>query len=591
MEITSSIIYYSIINGAKKVINNQQYLNDINVFPVKDHDTGSNLSSMMKSIIYQAQEYKNINATLNSIAEAALIGARGNSGIIFAQYFAGFAQALQKSSRVDYESVAMAFQQATNQATLAIDHPVKGTIITTMEVWSEALQISLKESSSFKDRILNCFKKLEIALENTVNQSKVLNMEHVVDSGAKGFTLFIEGLIDYLFYDQIIDEQKIIDQSIIFKEKKDLKNNLEPIKNRYCTEALLVAQGLNIQQLKKYLINFGDSLVIGSTNDYYRIHIHCNNPKIVFDYLSKKGELIFQKVDDMLLQANITCHRKADIALVTDSVADLPKQYLNDQQINIINLPLLADNLVYFDKLTVNNQEIFKLNKANNSVSSSLPNPKNFQKLIEFLLENYHDIFIITVASELSGTYNCLKNVIKDYQDQANICLIDSCANCNAEGLLVKYCAELISLGYDFVTIEKMVKDKIKKTKILVQINGLESMVNSGRLNIHLAKFAQKVNLRPLVSLNEQGKGCLYNISFSNLHNDQVIMKVLKKLKKANRLKEYSIVHVNNEQAAKHLAIKLTNSLQQAPTYIMPTSSIIALKAGDKCVAVAYMEN
>ncbi|MFW6320157.1 MAG: DAK2 domain-containing protein, partial [Bacillota bacterium] len=135
--LTYETFYYSLLSGAKRVIEERKDLNEINVFPVPDGDTGSNLASMMQTIINDASLDADYNKTLISIADAALVGARGNSGIIFAQYINGIVDELEDKDHLDMETFADAVKNAVPYAYKAISNPVEGTMITVMREFSE----------------------------------------------------------------------------------------------------------------------------------------------------------------------------------------------------------------------------------------------------------------------------------------------------------------------------------------------------------------------------------------------------------------------------------------------------------------------
>lgn len=594
MNMTSKQIYDSLIYGAYNVIKNKEILNKINLFPVQDGDTGSNLSSMMRTIIQKAELKSTVKKTLESIADASLHGARGNSGIIFAQYFRGLCETITDGEQISISEYATASKCAAQYAYDAVEEPVEGTMITVMKEWGSLLSEESCKRRSLEEAFTNAFKKLEVALEKTKEQLPVLRKANVVDSGAMGFTCFIEGALYY------IRNEGDLDHFILQAEKEKFEElEFETIHTtskdfRYCTECLLESNGyINITEIKKWLSQMGDSIVVAGNQSKCRIHIHTNIPAEVFDYLYDKGDIIYQKVDDMQRQEAVVKHRKYEIALVTDSIADIPQALIDEHQIHIVHLDILFKNIIYIDKLTIQPARLLHKSKDEMELpTSSQPNPKNIENLLDYLSTYYKSIIIMTVSKELSGTYNNFFNVAKNFKNKDfKISVINTKQNSGAQGLLVKKCAELIKDGLAHDEIVKRIEDKIQSSKILVQVKTIDNMIKSGRLSVRAGRLAKRVGMKPIITLDKDGKGTLENVAFSLDGSNKKIIRHIKKIMKDNIIEQYNIVHVNNEAGAKELAKSMINIIGSEPVYITETSSIIAVGAGDGAVAISYLLN
>ena len=207
-------IYKAYLNGAKYVIAGKQELNRINVFPVADADTGNNLASAMKAILEKSNFTKSIKKTYESIANACLEGARGNSGIIFAQYLNGVSEEIQNETVVTMDNFAQAHLKSIDYAYNAVSKPVEGTMLTVMREWASSMFDFSKKASDFTDLLSHSYKKLEESLKRTKNQLAALRKAGVVDSGAKGFALFIKGILDFLMSDKETEIQEIQDMDL-----------------------------------------------------------------------------------------------------------------------------------------------------------------------------------------------------------------------------------------------------------------------------------------------------------------------------------------------------------------------------------------
>ena len=191
-------LYYAFIAGGNQVLQNQKELNEINVFPVIDKDTGTNLASTIRTVIDNLKPSKSFDKTLNSIAEAALIGARGNSGVIFAQFFYGLSQTIPNKHSITIGEFAARLKKSIPFIYEAVADPVEGTILTVIKEWSEFLNNKRTAIHDFSTALNDSLHVLEKSLSETTIKLKELNRHGFVDAGAKGFVIFVKGIIDFI---------------------------------------------------------------------------------------------------------------------------------------------------------------------------------------------------------------------------------------------------------------------------------------------------------------------------------------------------------------------------------------------------------
>lgn len=583
-------LLFAFQQGAIQLINQKQLLNQINVFPVSDGDTGSNLASLMQTILEETtEESHSVVEVFEKVADASLLGARGNSGIIFAQYFNGiYNHLLQLEEKSSVQSFIESVKSAINEAYQAIEQPVEGTIITVIRSWAEALDDS-EQLFSLELLLPNALDKAKLALENTTNQLKVLKKNQVVDAGAKGFYLFIEGFTEAFVTKRTALHlvQDSAESVKIERSEQEHIHTTEPT-YRYCTEILLDQVALSKSELQQKLRPFGDSLIVAVNRGKARIHIHSNQPDEVLKYLSGVGQPIQQKADDMLLQYQVNKQRKAPIALVTDSIADIPADYLLENQIHVLPMNILMGDTSYIDKITLQTKQFFDLDRQTDGrATSSQPTLKTVENLFSFLETRYEAILVITVAGKLSGTYYTVKEAAKRNRT-IPIEVIDSRQNSAAQGLLVMNANEWIQAGLPFTEIASRVVEKREQLKILVSVDDLDPMIQSGRIPQFVGKVAKRVNLKPIVSLDDFGEGKLSNFAFSRSGNEKKIFRELSKVNEQHKIKRYVIIHANNEEKAKLWGRKLREQLALSPSYITDSSTVIAMSAGAGSVAVAY---
>lgn len=586
--LNSENLYQSFISGAREVIKNKNSLNDINVFPVSDRDTGTNLASTMNFIIEESKIDKTAKRTMSSIADAALAGARGNSGIIMAQYINGMFMSLNDDEEITISGFAESIKNAFPHAYNSISEPVEGTMITVIRDWAQAVYNKKDTSIDFYELL---GQPLEIALkslEETTSKLKVLQKSKVVDSGAKGFVHFIEGFTEFIKTGKVGEAIEIVEEIHSFHDLDHRDGNID---HRYCTEAMITDKNIDLKLIKEVLKEQGDSLIVAGNNNKARVHIHTNTPEKVLQILRGKGNIIQQKVDDMKRQYEAAFDRNYKIALVTDSIADLPKEIMDKYQIHLLPLNLVMEGTSYLDKMTMTPEIFYNiLDTLEEYPSSAQPSPKVIEHLYSSLLENYDEILVITVAKEQSGTNNLFQKAAeKMIRAGKRIEVIDSKQNSGAEGLLVMKAAELIHSGASLDNIIKEIENLRSKTQILVSVNTLKYMVRSGRLSKVGGVVGKIINLKPVVSLDEKGAGSIADMAFSLKSNTKKIMNRMVEFNNKNKITRYSIVHANDPIRAEEYRKKCIQLLNLEPEYIMNISTIVGMSAGVGSVAVAYM--
>ena len=580
--------YHSFMAGAKEVIRRKNHLNEINVFPVADGDTGSNLASLMESILRKSNLDSSNEKTYESIIEAALIGARGNSGIIFASYLNGFLSSLSDKESIDLNEFSQSLEAAIPFAYDAIETPVEGTMITLMREFSEKIN-SLKDSfTDFTQLLEAALEDLKHSLQKTREAMKQLRNADVVDAGAKGFVYFIEGFTLYVKTGKDLPLE--LNESIETVNTEHLDFGAETF--RYCTEALIKGTDVSHKSLKEHLKPLGDSLVVAGNQKTVRVHIHTDKPQDVFYQLRDYGAILEQKVDDMKKQHEIVHNRKHKIALVTDSIADLPKAYVDDNQIHVIPISLMIEDSNYYDKLTISSENFYRfMDTLTTYPTSAQPNLKQVENFYSFLSSYYDDIVVLSVSNKMSGTYNVFKQAAKSLENsKTNIEVIDSRQNSGAEGLLVMKAQEWIEAGKSLEDIKEMLETMRAKTKILVSVKTLKYMVRSGRVSKVTGVIGKILNLKPVVSIDESGEGIILEKALSLGKATKKIHQHVSEVYKSQGIERYAIVHANAQDRADEYAAMFETLLGMKPAYVMDISTVVAMNAGIGTVAVAYIE-
>ncbi len=585
---SSEGLYYGFVSGANEVIKQKLDLNKINVFPVADGDTGTNLAYTMNTIIQSASVKDSPKETLSSIAQAALIGARGNSGIIFAQFVNGMFMEMKDLEEISVDAFSHSISQAVKYAYEAISEPVEGTIITVMKDWAKSVEQLAKDIDDFNEIFAESYKVAMASLLNTPNLLKVLKDNNVVDSGAKGFVHFVEGFSKYLNTGEVEKHSEQWEKFTMDDSEVHFHSNFD-LENRYCTEALIEGVNLDLEAIRKDLKVFGESLIVAGNKRTVRIHIHTINPEALFHKLKDYGHIIFQKVDDMQRQYETLYNRNSKIALITDSIADLPQEYMDKYQIHLFPLNLLINDSNYLDKLTITPQYFYDLmDSLDTYPSSSQPTAVDVDNFLKGIVNNYEKILIITVSKQMSGTYNTFFKAVENLSiGKEKFTIIDSKTNSGAQGLVVLKAAEEIAAGKSFEEIVASVEDTIKRTRIYVSVPTLEYMYKSGRIGKAQQIALNMINMKPVVSIDENGDGIIIGKAFSTKGNTKKISELVKDIMKDNDIERYSLVHARADERLVEYEAYYRQLIGFGPEYIVEISPVVALNAGIGSVAIS----
>ncbi|MCC5295596.1 fatty acid kinase catalytic subunit FakA [Staphylococcus aureus] len=296
-----------IIQGAQNLSNNADLVDSLNVYPVPDGDTGTNMNLTMTSGREEVENNlsKNIGELGKTFSKGLLMGARGNSGVILSQLFRGFCKNIESESEINSKLLAESFQAGVETAYKAVMKPVEGTILT---VAKDAAQAAIEKANNTED----CIELMEYiivkaneSLENTPNLLAVLKEVGVVDSGGKGLLCVYEGFLKALKGEKVEAKVAKLDKDEFVHDEHDFHGviNTEDIIYGYCTE-MMVRFGKNKkafdeQGFRQDMSQFGDSLLVINDEEIVKVHVHTEYPGKVFNYGQQYGELIKLKVENM----------------------------------------------------------------------------------------------------------------------------------------------------------------------------------------------------------------------------------------------------------------------------------------------------
>lgn len=585
-------LYFLFLAGSKKILENQMEINRINVFPVPDADTGTNLASTIRSVIDNIKPDYSFKTTADKIAVAALEGARGNSGIIFAQFLYGLSAESGNDSEISLQNFSETLRKSIRYVYDAIANPVEGTMLTVIREWVEHIHKKKDDLECFKELLYDSYQAARISLTETTEKLKVLAKANVVDAGAKGFVLFLEGIMEYLSKNNI-KEVLELSQALAAVEPHMEDISKDTLTYRYCTEALIKGEQLDKTWIKNRALEFGDSVVVAGSTRQLRLHVHTDRPADLFEALRPLGTITQQKADDMFLQYQIAHERKYNIALVTDSTCDLPDQLLDQYQIHQVPINIQVGESIYLDKLTLDSETFYTLSEEAPEIpSTSQPNEKSFVNLYSHLSTHYDSVIAIHISGKFSGTWSSSSKAAKRVESELHkkISVIDSKTISGSLGLLVLRTAEAIEQGIDHDEILRRIDQWIPKEKLYVSVKTLHNLVRSGRVNPLTGWVAKTLNLKPIISVGDDGKAIMLDKAFSQEGNIKKVLNHIRQDISEGKLWNYMIVHALNPEGAEKLADTLRKITGISPRFISPVCSALVLHAGNGTVAVGLVK-
>ena len=304
------------ISGANNLYNHRDEVNELNVFPVPDGDTGTNMSLTAGALADELSlnTTDNVSEAADKMAFAALRGARGNSGVILSQIFRGMSKSLKGMPECTPEQLADAFYAGAENAYKAVMKPTEGTILTVARVSAEGAVSAAKDGADLVGILENGAKEGKSALDNTPNLLPALKEAGVVDAGGRGWLYVFEGALEYVKSGEVVKTSeetprpaRKLNVAAQVSEKKD-------IKFQYCTEFIIkrFSSDSDVDLFRSKLSPRGDCMLVIDDDDIIKVHIHTNHPGYVLERAVELGELMDVKIDNMKLQHNSILENKEE---------------------------------------------------------------------------------------------------------------------------------------------------------------------------------------------------------------------------------------------------------------------------------------
>lgn len=570
--------------GALAVVREQETLNRINVFPVPDADTGNNLAATVRAVAAAVRFPFGISLgqTARLAADAALDGARGNSGAIFAQFLHGLADGIGNRVHITTVEFATAARRGSQSAEQALAQPVEGTILSVLRAWAAGLEENAKRVRDFRELWKRALVHAQEALANTPRQLQVLARHGVVDAGAQGFVYFLEGIARFFGDRKAADWQRAgltLAQTTPFAAAHaDFTTTY-----RFCSEGLLTGTQLDRKAIACAVAPLGDSLVVAGGGSRLRVHLHTNAPQRLFAILAGFGALERTKIDDMVLQQMAV--RERSIAIVTDSTCDLPE--VTAHALNLIRVPLsitFGDDS-FTDGVTITAPEFYQRLATSSAVpKTSQPAVGVFRTTFAKLLEHHDAVISLHLTGALSGTYQAALAAARAV-DPERIRVIDTRQIAGSLGLVVEAVGEAIAAGADLARIEALAREFSADSRLFAVLGSLDLAVRGGRVKPAVGRIARLLGLKPIFTVDSEGRGVPTGarVGFRSAVRSLVVRVARFAEGRPVRL---LVCHANAVGAGEYLAELLARRFGNSEIPIVNLAPVLAAHVGPGSVAV-----
>lgn len=467
--------------GIGQVVAHRDELNRINVFPLPDRDTGTNLASMLGAVLpsLHRRPPADLAGLFQEVATEAADSARGNAGSILAHYLHGLAAALPAGSPVTLPVLARALAAGVTEARLTLTDPREGTILTVMQAFAEAVQTQV---AGGEGRLGPAFRHAltvtQVALHRTKDQIKVLQAAGVVDAGARGFVALLEGVND------LVERGR---QAV--NAAPDLLPPTPGVEvivglgavssDRFRVACTVRAPVVDRPALRAALRELGaPQILLAGSRSRVRLHAEVDAPLTFFTTVARFGELLGQETEALSGDNS----RRSEVAIVTDSGADMPTDEVERQGIHVVPQRLSLDGREHVDGVTITPPEFYGAMRRRGAVpQTSQPPPGDFRRMFGALLTRHEHVVEVSLSRQLSGTMQSAINAAVR-SDPRRVQVFDSGQVAAGQGLMVLWAAEAARAGLTAPRLIDALEEVRNRTWVYAIVRDIAYGVRGGRI-------------------------------------------------------------------------------------------------------------
>ncbi|MCY3677173.1 MAG: DegV family EDD domain-containing protein [Gemmatimonadetes bacterium] len=581
-------------------------LNRINVFPVADGDTGTNLALTLDAVAsgLAGSREKRVDHVAAAVARSALVGARGNCGMMLSQFLLGFAGELEGRVRASLTDIASALRAGARSLDGAVENPVEGTILTVVRDSAAKAVAEGGGTGDFAESMVRVLETARESLARTPDLLPVLAEAGVVDAGAMGFVQMLEGVVSLI---EEGDREAAVQVEVAEDIVADLsRTDWSPIggvshpfthgTRRYCTEILVEGPDLPAERVVRAALSEGtEELLVIRSEEILKVHLHTDEPQSAIDYCATLGTVTAHKAEDMLAQFEAARRAGKDavrrpVGIMVDSGSDLPEAVVRAHGIHVVPLLLIEDGKTLRDGIDVTAEEFHaRLEDGRTLPSTSQPPPGDFIAAFKQASGDAEVVIAVLVAAALSGIYRSAENATTMVPD-LDIRLVDSEAASLLVGLLALKAAELAEAGLPADAIVAEVRRVRRQSGILFTVRNLDRLIASGRVSQFAGWFGGILDLKPVLGVGPDGKIKAYGKARGSTRARRLLMEtVAAEIPDDARKVRFGVVHVAAPEIASQVCEALRERYGDAETLVSPITPTISTHLGPGAWGIAYM--
>ena len=578
--------------GAAHVGRQRAELDRINVFPVPDGDTGTNLTLTLRSIAGALRHVRSdsFSEVAGVAAEAGVLAARGNSGMLFSRYLLGFSESIGRRLRVGPREIAEALTAAAASLHDVLENPREGTIITV----ARDLATEARRRAHSRQDVYLWLRDLQAAsersLQRTMELLPVLREAGVVDAGAKGLVSFFEGVVHYIeghAPGDVIAEAPLErthggDRPSLYVAREA---GFGAEEGRYCTQIAVRGESVpETAEIRRALKGMGTSTIVLRAGGTAKIHIHADTPEAVRDLVGGWGEIVSEVIEDTQLVG-----AGRHVAVVTDSAADLPQDWAERHGVTVVPLQVIVGDRTYRDGIDLDNQGLKEILTTPGAATpkTSQPTPSQFVERFNAALDRGAEQLLgIFVSGALSGTYGSAAAAMREFEVPTQV--IDSRSGSLGVGLLVARAVELLDDGHSLDDVAAELRTVRDRSNIFLTVNTFEYLLRSGRVGRAKAWLGGLLDLKPILSLDDEGRVIKAGTARgTEALLEQVLQLLEERLSGATRYR-LGVAHFAVPEIAAELVSRLKEHFDPVEILSGPTTASLAVHTGPGAWAVAY---
>jgi hypothetical protein len=580
--------------GFHRVLRDQEHLNKINVFPVPDGDTGTNLALTLGAVLSALRTMDEAHAgrLLVTVADASLDGARGNSGAILAQFFVGLSDQLTALRELSTRDFAAGVESGARYAREALSEPREGTLLTVLNDFAAETGALARAGaiSDFAQLFRRVLPATQASLENTRNQLEVLRRAGVVDAGALGFVEIVQGMAEYFERGEMPADDAPLE--VLHTEEEAAGAEID-LSDRYCTECIVSGEHIDRRRLRERLAELGSGVVVAGTDRKAKVHAHVNQPAAVFRIAAEYGQVSSQKADDMQRQQDAAHHRhRRGVAVVVDTGADIPDEELERLEIHVIPLRVHFGERRFLDKVSLSPEQFYRELASNpEHPKTSQPPPGDFRRVFEFLASHYDTVISVNVTGRVSGTRAAAEAAAQRIQAHGRVVVIDSLNASIGQGLIATYAAECAQAGISAEQVIAATRAILPRTHTFGLLGRLDFAVRGGRVPRIVKVLADWLHLTPILFSHRNGTVGTGTVLFGRGNLRSRFARLVRRRMRDDVGYRVAVGHANAEAEGRQLLEEVCEGLENIHArYLMPLGTALGVHGGPGMLVVGLQE-